>query len=489
MAMTQHVARLFTLLLFGTATSAAQEPAAIRLPGDSISVRFVESDLRMVIQALGQYLPKPVVTSAVPAIRVTLEAPRPLPVSDLPSLLRGLVEAQGLELLEEETFFRVHPRPPVQVAAQVVGGSTPDQVISLHVIRLKHARAADVASTVNLLFGGSGEFSGTSGLRGTLSDELQRQNVPPAGTAPNPHTGQAGNGGGASFGGAVTIVPDELTNSLLIRASDEDFQILTVAVDQLDIRPLQVLIEVLIVEARRDRSFSLNTSLFKPAQSGHNPTTTEGRLQQGSSGLSELIIRLMDLGKPDIDAALSVSESKGDVQIISRPVLLATNNSEARFLVGSQRPFVQVSRSLPTDVAQRDQVVQYRDVGTKLTVRPTINQDGYVSLFIQQEVNAATGEVAFEAPVISTREAVTQLLVRDSQTIVIGGLRDLQKDRNSSGIPVLSGLPLIGGLFGSSSRRTTATELYLFLTPRILRSDAEVDSATAARRSHVEFDR
>jgi general secretion pathway protein D len=350
-------------------------------------------------------------------------------------------------------------------------------------------RAADVASTVNLLFGGSGEFSGTSGLRGTLSDELQRQNVPPAGTAPNPHTGQAGNGGGASFGGAVTIVPDELTNSLLIRASDEDFQILTVAVDQLDIRPLQVLIEVLIVEARRDRSFSLNTSLFKPAQSGHNPTTTEGRLQQGSSGLSELIIRLMDLGKPDIDAALSVSESKGDVQIISRPVLLATNNSEARFLVGSQRPFVQVSRSLPTDVAQRDQVVQYRDVGTKLTVRPTINQDGYVSLFIQQEVNAATGEVAFEAPVISTREAVTQLLVRDSQTIVIGGLRDLQKDRNSSGIPVLSGLPLIGGLFGSSSRRTTATELYLFLTPRILRSDAEVDSATAARRSHVEFDR
>ena len=64
------------------------------------------------------------------------------------------------------------------------------------------------------------------------------------------------------------------------------------------------------------------------------------------------------------------------MEIISRPVLLASNNTEARFLVGSQRPFVQVSRSLPTDTPVRDQVVQYRDVGTKLTVRPTNNQDG-----------------------------------------------------------------------------------------------------------------
>jgi general secretion pathway protein D len=443
----------------------------------------------MVIQALGQYLPKPIVTAALPGVRVTLESPRPVPLGEIPALLRGLVESQGLELREEEAFFRVLPKLPVPAEAnrgEARSGKTEDA--RLHVIRLKHARAADVASTVNLLFGGSGEFSGAPGIRGTLSDELQRQNVPPAGGEPNGEAARPGGPPGASFGGEVTIVPDQLTNSLLIRASDEDFGILNSAVDQLDIRPLQVLIEVLIVEARRDRSFSLNTSLFKPAQSLHDPTTSEGRLQQGSSGLSELIIRLMNLGKHDIDAALSLSESKGDVQIISRPVLLATNNSEARFLVGSQRPFVQVSRSLPTDVAQRDQVVQYRDVGTKLTVRPTINQDGYVSLFIQQEINAATGEVAFDAPVISTREAVTQLLVRDSQTIVIGGLRDQQKDRNSSGIPILSGLPLIGGLFGSSSKRATATELYLFLTPRILRSDAEADSATAARQARMPID-
>jgi len=159
-------------------------------------------------------------------------------------------------------------------------------------------------------------------------------------------------------------------------------------------------------------------------------------------------------------------------------VLLASNNQEARILVGSQRPFVQVSRSLPTETPTRDQVVQYRDVGTRLTVRPTINQDGYVSLLIQQEVNQATSEVAFDAPVISTREAVTQVLVRDGQTIMLGGLRDQERDLTRTGVPLLSELPLVGGLFGSVNRQKTETELYLFLTPRILKTDADADSMT-----------
>jgi len=189
----------------------------------------------------------------------------------------------------------------------------------------------------------------------------------------------------------------------------------------------------------------------------------------------------MHLGHAQIDATLTAAASRGDVQIISRPILLASNNQEARILVGSQRPFVQVSRSLPTDTPSRDQVIQYRDVGTKLMVRPTINQDGYVSLLIQQEVNQATTEVAFDAPVISTREAETQVLVKDGQTIVLGGLRDHERDVTQTGIPILSGLPLIGGLFGGSSRQTTETELYLFLTPRIIQTDADADSVTAPR--------
>jgi len=467
-------------MLILVAPLAAQDTSGVRFTNDSIAVRFVETDIRAVIQAIGQYLPKPVLVGPIQPVRVTLQTPGPVDRGRLVSLLRGLIESQNLEFTEDSSFYRISTKTADRPSGRpaVSNDSGP---VQLFVIRLRHARAADVAATVNQLFGGTGAFSGQSGLSaGTLSDELRRNAVPlvpPAGAqaAPNqPNVRQS------SLSGSVTIVPDELTNSLLVRASQRDYDVMKEAVDQLDIRPLQVLIEVLIVEARQDRSFSFGTSFFLPQQSIDKGNGTAGGDWIGA-GLGDLVIQIMKLGRANIDATVSAAASRGDVEIISRPVLLASNNQEARFLVGSQRPFVQVSRSLPTDTPTRDQVIQYRDVGTKLTVRPTINQDGYVSLLIQQEINQATSEVQFDAPVISTREAVTQVLVKNGQTIVIGGLRDQQKDRTQGGVPILSGIPLIGGLFGHAERKTTRTELYLFLTPRILKTDADADSVTAPR--------
>lgn len=466
---------VFLAVSLPTAGLRAQDTSGVRFANDSMTVRFVETDIRAVIQAIGRYLPKPVLVGAIPALRVTLETPGPVDRTRLLALLKGLVESQNLEFQEDSAFYRVSvrgsDRPPG--SAKAVADSGPMQ---LFVIRLRHARAGDVAATVNQLFGGSGEFSGRAGLgNGTLSEELRRNQVAPAG-APSPVPGVR-----QSFlSGTVIIVPDELTNSLLVRASQMDFDVMKEAVDQLDIRPLQVLIEVLIVEARHDRSFSFGLDLFVPPQSVDRGDGTVDAHSTGG-GLGDLVVRLMNVGRANIDATLTAAASRGDVEIISRPVLLASNNQEARFLVGSQRPFVQVSRSLPTDTPTRDQVIQYRDVGTKLTVRPTINQDGYVSLLIQQEINQATSEVQFDAPVISTREAVTRVLVKDGQTILLGGLRDQQRDVTQGGVPILSGIPLIGGLFGRADRRTNQTELYLFLTPRILRTDADADSVTTPR--------
>jgi len=466
-------------LFFAAHSLAAQDTSSVRFTHDSISVRFVETDIRAVIQAIGQYLPKPVLVGPIQAVRVTLQTPGAVDRATLLSLLKGLVQSQNLEFTEDSAYYRIGvkatapDRLPGRPAA-----STDSGPMQLFVIRLRHARASDVAATVNQLFGGTGAFSGQSGLStGTLSDELRRNVVPSAGGQPSPGQAAARQ---SSLAGSVTIVPDELTNSLLIRASSRDYDVIKDAVDQLDIRPLQVLIEVLIVEARQDRSFSFGADLFVPQQSLDKGNATAGGETVGG-GLGDLVIRLMSLGRANIDATLRAAASRGDVEIVSRPVLLASNNQEARFLVGSQRPFVQVSRSLPTDTPTRDQVIQYRDVGTKLTVRPTINQDGYVSLLIQQEINQATSEVQFDAPVISTREAVTQVLVRNGQTIVIGGLRDQQKDVSQGGVPILSGIPLIGGLFGRVDRKANRTELYLFLTPRILKTDADADSVTMPR--------
>jgi general secretion pathway protein D len=276
----------------------------------------------------------------------------------------------------------------------------------------------------------------------------------------------------------VTIVPDELTNSLLVRASAADFAIIESAVQQLDLRPLQVLIQVLIVEARKDRLFALGVDATASGTFDQGKGEYTGTLVGG--GLGTFVLQVMHMASLDLDVVLRAAVSRGDAKIVSRPVLLASNNREARILVGSQRPFVQVSRSLPTDTPTRDQVVQYKDVGTKLTVLPTINPDGYVNLLIRQEMNSATAEVQFDAPVIATRETETDVLVRDGQTVVLGGLREQLHEMVKSGIPLLSDLPIIGGLFGVQERRTTETELFLFITPLVLRDDAVADSAAAA---------
>ena len=460
-----------------TARLLAQDTTAVVERNDSIIVRFLDAELRTVIQALAPYLDRPVLTGNLPAIRVSLETPRPLARHEVPTVLQALVEAQALAFLVDSAFYQITPRS--EGRAPAAAQDTAAAPLRLFVIRLKHARAADIAATVNLLFGGGGEFAGETAARpGTLSEELRRARVPPVGLQARAEPQAAGTP--AELAGLVTIVPDELTNSLLVRSTESDFVVIQDAVTQLDIRPLQVLIEVLIVEVRKDRALSFGADItIPPQQVGGGNATIEA--QTAGGGLADLVLKVMNLGGAEVNVVIRAAASRGDADIVSRPIVLASNNQEARILVGEQRPFVQVSRSLPTDVPTRDQVVQYQDVGTVLTVRPTINYDGYVALDIRQEVNNATGEVQFDAPVISTREASTRLLVKDGQTIVLGGLRDRIRTSSQRGVPLLSSIPILGGLFGSADRRLVETELFLFLTPRILGTDEATEQATQER--------
>jgi general secretion pathway protein D len=187
-------------------------------------------------------------------------------------------------------------------------------------------------------------------------------------------------------------------------------------------------------------------------------------------------VNVVRFGSVDIDATLAALAADGDVRILSRPVVLAQNNQQARILVGSQQPFVQFSQLIPGDPTGTPfQTVQYREVGTVLTILPTINEDGYVNLTVAQEVSSATAETQFGAPIISTREAETQLLARNGQTVVLGGLVDEQVDRVDRGIPILKDIPLLGLLFGSRRERRGNSELFLFLTPYIVASDEDAD--------------
>jgi general secretion pathway protein D len=280
--------------------------------------------------------------------------------------------------------------------------------------------------------------------------------------------------GSGELEGDVQIVPDDITNSLLIRATTGDWTILEQAILALDLRPLQVVIEVVIAEVRRSGDLSLGvgfTASDLDETSGEETTASLPGADPGNS----FTLTILRTGDIDVDATLSALSSTGNVRILSRPVIQAQNNQEARILVGSERPFIQSSFTTVTNAGVSQEVVQYRAVGTALTILPTINEDGYVNLLLTQEVSSATAETQFGAPVISTREATTQLLARSGQTSVIGGLVDQQTDETSTGIPFLKDIPILGYLFGTRRESITTSELFLFLTPYVISSDEDVE--------------
>lgn len=473
------------LLALAAAPAAGQE--GVRRTDGGVMIDFPATELRLAVAALAEAAGLNLIHDDLPRRTVSLRTSTPVPVSQVRTYLESLLRANGFELRDEgggllrvaSTGAAAEERGPAPAAGRAPAG--PAGALQVHVHRLRHAPADDVARSLGALFGIG---DGTQAARPrSLTDELRAQRIGADGnTVPAPEARTSAIP--AALAGQVAIFPDPRTNSLLVRATAADYRTLAAAIDQLDTRPLQVLIEVVIAEVRRDRQFGLGVDFRVPDQRlPGTDTEIGGELVGGSAG--DLALRVMRLGGVDANVVLRALAASGEVRILSRPVLLAQNNEEARIMVGDQRPFIQISRALPTENAARDQVVQYRDVGTRLSIRPTINPDGYVTLAVLQEVSSATDVTQFGAPVISTREAETRLLVKDGHTVVIGGLIDEVRTSTASGIPLLKDLPLIGHLFRSTTRRTAVSELFLFLVPHVLYTDDDVDAATRRVREEA----
>jgi type II secretory pathway component GspD/PulD (secretin) len=478
-------------VLLAAGPAAAQE--GVRRADGGIMIDFPNTDMRLVVAALAEAAGLNVTYGDLPQRTVSLRTSTPVPPAQVRVYLESLLRANQMELRDEGGgLLRIVSTAPAAVSQAAVpqgGAAAPNAVVgqaglAIFVHPLRHAPAEDVARSIGALFGiGDGAWGGTERPR-SLTDELRDQAMGQDGQPAVPESVGAGRALTAVLSGPVAIFPDQRTNSLLIRASPQDYQTLAAAITQLDTRPLQVLIEVVIAEVRRDRQFGLGVDFRVPDQvADGTDVVIGGELLGGSAG--DAVLRIMKLGAVDANVVLRALSATGNVSILSRPVILAQNNEEARIMVGDQRPFIQISRALPTDNAARDQVIQYRDVGTRLTIRPTINPDGYVTLTVLQEVSSATDVTQFGAPVISTREAETRLLVKDGHTVVIGGLIDQVHTSTASGIPVLMDIPLVGNLFRSTTRRTNTSELFLFLIPHVLYSDDDVDSATQRVRERA----
>jgi type II secretory pathway component GspD/PulD (secretin) len=510
----------------------ARPPAPAPKPADTTGVRktpdgfvldFQEQDLRVVLSAIAEAGGLNVTFANLPAIKTTLRMGQAVTKEQALDILRGVAAANDLKLTETPSLIRVEgpasSRLTAQQLAQQQAQQQPQfQQLRLYTYRLKHASAVQLAPVLMNLLLGSGT---TVGGRGNNNNANIPNGVTIFGNPNNAGGGNAGRGGiGAgnagnagrggiaaapnqnaiqqallqAFGGALSpqsadmrIVAEESSNSLLIRATADDWALIQQVLGSVDLRPLQVLIEVTIAQVTRTHDLNVGLSGFQTTAKGATLDTT---LSLPSAASARDFVFLLTGGKGTINYSVAINalQTRGDVRVLSLPIIIAQNNKEAVLDVGQNVPFVQVSQTSGIDPTGRVQTIQYQSVGKTLTITPTINPDGYVNLAVKQTNNSVTNNIQFDAPIINKQEATTQVFIRDGQTTVFGGLADNSRDHSTSGIPFLSRIPIIGGLlFGNTSRTDLVSELYLFLTPHIVSSDEDIDRLREAVKGQSEL--
>ncbi len=370
-----------------------------------------------------------------------------------------------------------------------------------YVVNLKYATADDLAGSLGQLFGiavatnASGSLADRS-LSRALDSFRQREadtfrmrntgtNMAPAAVASvapaTPRDSAAG-----LLVGRTTIVANSPTNALVIRTAPPNFPLLRETIDALDTRPVQVLFEVTIAEIALGRGSEFGID-WSAVNRGGDVNAQFGNPEFPDTGSTSALLRLVRLDGTGVRALLRTIATTSDVRVLSTPEILAANNREATILVGSKVPFISSTR-LGNDVSI-DRAVQYQDVGTKLSILPTINDDGYVSVQLLQEVSSLTQQTvsaALSAPIISTREASTRAVLRDGQTVVIAGLIGDSRTTREQGIPLLMDIPFFGALFRRQSVTRQRTELAIFVTPYLVRSDADADAIRERVRKSME---
>lgn len=364
--------------------------------------------------------------------------------------------------------------------------------LQTYVVKLRYASSDDLAGVLGQLYGavvGSARRSSLddqalsrslSAFRDRETETMRQrrdlQQTMPMAPAAAPRDTTRGPG---SLVGQTTVVSSPANNSLVLRTAPSNFALLRETIDSLDRRPAQVLMEVTVAEVvlGQGTEYGINwAAATGTARNNRGGQFGQPLVPDSLDPVSDFIGRVTRLGSVDVRAVLRAIGSQSTVNVLSTPEVLAVNNREARILVGSKVPFIASTR-LGNDVAI-DRAVQYQDVGTQLTLIPTINDDGYVSVQLLQEVSSLANQTvaaALNAPVITTREASTRAIVRDGQTVVIGGLIGTTTERSDAGVPFLKDLPLLGYLFKRQTTAQRRTELAIFITPYVIRTDAEAD--------------
>ncbi len=356
---------------------------------------------------------------------------------------------------------------------------------NLHVYRLQNATAEDLAKVLS--------------------------NLPKAGK-----DGQKA-GEAAVISRDVQVTFDKASNSLIITAGREDYETIEGVIKKLDIFRPMVYIESLIMEVNANKDFKVGVEWRGLKDTGHvtgfegsqsagfasytDPAGTQsifpGITTDPDTGLSSITstaggftmgiigtaITIGGIVFPNIGAVLQAYRTNTDVSILSTPQILTLDNEDAEINVGSNVPYLTRQETSTVSTAVNYNQYEYRDVGVYLKITPHISEDGSVRLKIDQQVTKVVSGADATLPTTLKRTAKTTVVVKDKETVVIGGLVGDSTELGVSKIPFFGDLPFIGWLFKTKSTAREKTNLFVFLTPHVIRTREEAAALSEVKRN------
>lgn len=280
--------------------------------------------------------------------------------------------------------------------------------------------------------------------------------------------------------GSITV--DERTNQLVIRALSGRKDEVLATIKDLDSPTKEVLIEVRVLSVVFNPSYDVGIDwslAFSKSPIGElrklqfkNISLDESGLTSSDNAFSKYArIAVGTFGVNDFAAAIRAVKEVSDTKLVANPKLLVTNQQEAKIHVGDTVPYIVSTTSGTGDNAIHSEDVRFVDVGLKLSVTPTINDNGYVTMALRPEISTVTKSISSQGggiPQITKTEVDTNVMVKDGMTIVLGGLKKEQKVLSRKGVPVLMDIPIIQNFFSSRSESIESSETVIFITPHIV---------------------
>lgn len=291
--------------------------------------------------------------------------------------------------------------------------------------------------------------------------------------------GAGGGGGLPGYGltGEAMIIPDEVNNALVIRANAADYARIKKTIDTLDILPRAVLIEVMILEVRLGKNMQYGVEwLFKSGDFKavfNNQKIGDGAFDPDTLRIAQTGLSLFAGDVSNLAALVTAIADRTEVNVLSAPTLLATDNKEASITVGGREP-------VPTGTAIGEgtggttvSAISYEETGVILNVVPHINAGGLVRLEVEQTIRRTDPETVQvgadnTAPRFTERNIKTTLLAQDGHTVIIGGIIEDNVNRDKAGIPFLQDIPIISPLFSVQGKNRDRTELLIAITPHVV---------------------